>query len=345
MLQNPTTVIAGIAGAFILGILLGWIVLGWYVAPVEWVDANASDLRYDLQIDFMRMAIDSYNLRPDTGTATRRLQEYGDADLAATVLADVSGSLNEQSPEVIRVFQQLINTLGGSAVSSGGGVGTTTTTTPGVTGLGGGTDTPENSGPGLWFFVILCVLVILGGGLVALFFIRRNRGDGPRTASAISRQYSSQVEGTDFEALGESAPVAQWMTTYLISDDLFDDSFSIDSAAGEFLGECGVGIADTIGVGEPKRVTAFEVWLFDKNDIQTVTKVIMSQHVYSDDSIRDRLSAKGEPILARPGEQAVLETETLQMVARVIDMAYGSGALPEDSFFDRVTIELAVWQK
>jgi hypothetical protein len=43
-------------------------------------------------------------------------------------------------------------------------------------------------------------------------------------------------------------------------------------------GECGVGISETIGVGDPKKVTAFEVWLFDKNDIQTVTKVLMSAH-------------------------------------------------------------------
>ena len=64
---------------------------------------------------------------------------------------------------------------------------------------------------------------------------------------------------------------------------VFDDSFSIDSPAGEFLGECGVGISETIGVGEPKKVTAFEVWLFDKNDIQTVTTVLMCKNAFEDD--------------------------------------------------------------
>ena len=48
------------------------------------------------------------------------------------------------------------------------------------------------------------------------------------------------------------------MTTYMIGDDLYDDSFSIDSPSGEFLGECGVGISDTIGVGDPKKVTALK---------------------------------------------------------------------------------------
>jgi hypothetical protein len=135
------------------------------------------------------------------------------------------------------------------------------------------------------------------------------------------------------------------MASYKIGDDLFDDSFSIDSPSGEFLGECGVGISETIGVGDPKKVTAFEVWLFDKNDIQTVTKVLMSSHAFEDVTIRQRLEAKGEPVLAETGSQAILETATLRLVARIVDMSYGEGALPENSFIDSVILELAVWQK
>jgi len=144
--------------------------------------------------------------------------------------------------------------------------------------------------------------------------------------------------------MGDQAPIAQFMASYKIGDDLFDDSFSVDSASGEFLGECGVGISETIGVGDPKKVTAFEVWLFDKNDIQTVTKVMMSAHAYGDNSMRQRLAAKGEPVLIEPGTQTVLETATLRLVARVVDMNYGEGALPEKSFFDGLILELAVWQ-
>jgi hypothetical protein len=87
------------------------------------------------------------------------------------------------------------------------------------------------------------------------------------------------------------------------------------------------------------------VWLFDKNDIQTVTKVLMSNHAFNDETIRQRLAAKGEPVSANPGSQLVLETATLQLVARVVDMSYGDGPLPPDSFFDNLILELAVWQK
>jgi hypothetical protein len=135
------------------------------------------------------------------------------------------------------------------------------------------------------------------------------------------------------------------MASYKLGDDLFDDSFSIDSASGEFLGECGVGISETIGVGDHKKVTAFEVWLFDKNDIQTVTKVLMSEHAYNDPAIRQRLEAKGEPVLLEPGVETVLETQSLQLVARTTAMSYGNSEMPEDSFFEHLLLELAVWTK
>ncbi|MBT4004215.1 MAG: hypothetical protein HOF10_12985, partial [Chloroflexi bacterium] len=60
---------------------------------------------------------------------------------------------------------------------------------------------------------------------------------------------------------------------------------------------------------------------------------------------RNRLAAKGEPVLLTPGAEVTLETETLQMVVRVMDMSYGQGALPDNSFFEQVSLELSVWKK
>ena len=144
----------------------------------------------------------------------------------------------------------------------------------------------------------------------------------------------------------DTAAVAQFMTSYNLGDDLYDDTFSIDANNGEFLGECGAGISDTIGVGDPKKISAFEVWLFDKNDIQTVTKVIMSSAVYNDPTARQRLSIRGEPVLAEPGKIIRLETATLRMDVRVLDMNFGRGdTLPAASFFDRMSLELNIYQK
>jgi len=46
-----------------------------------------------------------------------------------------------------------------------------------------------------------------------------------------------------------------------------------------------------------------------------------------------------------PGAEVFLQTATLQLTARVVDMNYGQGALPQNSFFDRLTLELAIWPK
>lgn len=161
----------------------------------------------------------------------------------------------------------------------------------------------------------------------------------------VSVQRAAAEQKTDFSAAGEKPPVGQYMSTYILGDDLYDESFSIETASGEFLGECGSGISETIGVGDPKKVTATEVWLFDKNDIRTVTKVLMSRHAYNDEAIRTKLAPKGEAVLAEPGMVTTLETQTLRVQVRIIDLQYGAGALPPDSFFERITVELAAWPK
>jgi hypothetical protein len=106
-----------------------------------------------------------------------------------------------------------------------------------------------------------------------------------------------------------------------------------------------MGISEAIGVGDPKKVTAFEVWLFDKNDIRTITKVIMSEHAYHDDALRAKLAPKGEAALARPGETVVLETASLIINAHIVEIEYGTGELPPQSFFNRIVVELATWAK
>ncbi|NLE53034.1 MAG: hypothetical protein GX613_16675 [Chloroflexi bacterium] len=176
-------------------------------------------------------------------------------------------------------------------------------------------------------------------------------GTPPRITSStahverVSAQRAAVEQKTDFSAAGEKPPVGQYMSTYILGDDLYDESFSIETASGEFLGECGSGISETIGVGDPKRVTATEVWLFDKNDIRTVTKVLMSRHAYNDEALRTKLAPKGEAVLAEPGLVTTLETQTLRIQVRIIDLQYGTGALPEQSFFERITVELAAWPK
>jgi hypothetical protein len=193
--------------------------------------------------------------------------------------------------------------------------------------------------------IIFALLVVAGVGFAAFYLLRGGGRRGEITPAQHAADIARSAEKTDYVARGEAPPVAQYVTTYVSGDDLFDDSFSIDSPAGEFLGECGVGISETIGVGDPKKVTAFEVWMFDKNDIQTVTKVLMSPHAFTDPGFRSKLEAKGELLNVGAQRQVKLETQTLSMIATISDMQLGQGALPEGSYFDRITLELAIWSK
>lgn len=167
----------------------------------------------------------------------------------------------------------------------------------------------------------------------------------PNLASLFGLGNAQKQEEPEYEPMPAAKPVAQFMTTYMLGDDLYDESFTFDAPNGEFLGECGVSSSDTIGVGEPKKVSAFDIWLFDKNDIQTVTKVVMSKHAYEDGATRQRLEIRGEPIKAQEGKQFVLETATLRLEAKLVNFQYGDLPLPDDSYFQRATMELAIYRK
>jgi len=149
--------------------------------------------------------------------------------------------------------------------------------------------------------------------------------------------------------IGRAAPVApvakeplgQFVSEYVRGEADFDTSFGIESPEGEFLGECGMGITDFIGEKDAHRVSAFEIWLFDKDDTRTVSKVLVSEYAYRDPAMRAKLSAKGELVVGRPGDSVQLETASLRTVAEIVASEYGEdGDLPPGSFFSRLKVKL-----
>lgn len=337
MINRP--IVAAIAGA-IAGLVLG-LIFAWVIWPVEWTDADPSFLRADFMEDYLRMAIDSNTVRPDPALAKQRFDILGEK--GPEVLAKIQNQPAPLDPAAIKAFADTVM-LGIAPTLVAGTAEATLPAEAGAAPLPSEEEVSTGS-PLLTLLFIFCGLtLVLGIAFVAVFLLRNRLGTGVKTPAMEAIEAAKQAEWTDYGAMGEQPPIAQFMASYKIGDDLFDDSFSIDSASGEFLGECGVGISETIGVGDPKKVTAFEVWLFDKNDIQTVTKVLMSANAFNDNALRQRLAAKGEPVLLEPGTQTVLETATLRLVARVVDMNYGEGALPEKSFLESLILELAVWQ-
>ncbi len=316
--------------AIVLGVILGLtlgLLVGWVIWPVQWTDATPEVLRADLQADYLRMTIDSYNRTGDAGKAIERWNNLGESkDKVYGMVQTDPAYLN---PAEIQQFAALVQSSTGTPPQ------------PPLTPTDG---QPSETSPIVRYALIAFGLVLFA--MVGFFVFRLLRKNtGPVTPVMQGAEISRQVERTDFQSLGLAPPITQTMTTYVLGDDLYDESFSIDTGGGEFLGEYGVGVSETIGVGEPKKVAALEIWLFDKNDIKTATKVLMSEHAYNDPNIRARLEPKGELVVVKPQEQILLETATLQLLATVVDMDYGTGAMPQRSHFERVTLELAVWPR
>jgi hypothetical protein len=320
LLKNPkTTLILGV----VLGLLLG-LIIGWGIWPVQWTNGTPEVLRADLQEDHIRMSAEAYARTNDQNTALRRWDDLGSA--ASDAYLRLQANPGNMDPAVLQNYGALVQSVKGPIVP-----------------------TQQQAGSGsmsklVLYASIAVVIILLGAGGFYLYRLLR-KGPTTTTVAMQAAQASRNAEKTNFEELGLAPPITQTMTTYVLGDDLYDESFSIDTGGGEFLGEYGVGVSETIGVGEPKKVAALEVWLFDKNDIKTATKVLMSEHAYNDPNIRARLEPKGDLNVVKPGEQVLLETETLQLLATVVDLEYGMGAMPQNSYFERITLELAIWPR
>jgi hypothetical protein len=315
-----TALIIGLAA----GILIGWLGIGWGLWPVEWTDANPALLHESFRADYVKMTANLYGQSLDPDEAMQRMRDWPDGAYYTCQLANLAPAGSAEK-------QRLLNLA--LVLAPDSTCDELTAAAP-----------PPKEGRSLGNMLgLLCGAVALAMGVAGgLFFVLSRR-----SARAPARQQLPTGEPAASHAAGggRAIPLAQFPTEFNIGHDAYDDSFSIETAGGEFLGECGVGISETIGVGDPKRVTAFEVWLFDKNDIRTITKVIMSEHAYYDDALRAKLAPKGEAILARPDDTVVLETASLIVNARIVEMEYGEGEPPPQSFFNRLVVELAAWAK
>ena len=311
--------------AFILGWAIGLFVFGWGIWPVEYQGATAYDLSSEAQQHLVTTSADLYGYNKDAQMAQQSLGSWGGDTLACEMATQTTDPA--QSQKLIMVATAVNGTGCGVAEPAAQEEGGSSLST-------------------IFFLVILLILIV--GAIMVLRGRRNDMLNGDKNAvpdtvfGTIPDEGPTSGDETEFDAV----PIAKFQTTYNHGHESFDDSFSIEKSDGSFLGECGVSIAESIGSDSPKSVTAIEVWLFDKNDIRTITRVAMSEHAFYDEAMKAKLAPKGEPALAKENEIVVLETAALIINVELKGLQYGtSESLPPDSYFERVTFELSAWAK
>ncbi|MFN2108868.1 MAG: hypothetical protein ACK2UI_04345 [Anaerolineae bacterium] len=339
-----------------LGVAIG-LILGWGVFPVQWEDANPGKLRADFRSVYLAGVAEEY-LRTNDANALRESLGLGtempkvrtipwradtdvlieDLDTAVTYAEEGRYNIAERLPALRNLQQNLPNLLvmweAEEAASQ---------TTAGFLNTA------------IRVLAALLAIVLIALALWYLLIGRKQRA--AETAPVTGVVPGAPLPGAPPVGVippgmvgeePEVGPSSVKTYTYVLGDDYFDPSFSIEIGP-EFFGECGIGISETLGAGDPKKVTAFETWLFDKSDIKTVTTVLASDYALQDPDLLEKLQPKrdGDDLQQiRPGMEVTLDTTALRVKALITEVEYAQqGTLPANSFFQKVTFELRAWVK
>ncbi len=327
-------------GLVLLGVFLG-LIWAYKLAPVQFRDAEPVHLADGYKDQWIKMTAVEYAVTNDRAEAQRKIVAGG---VTPQMIQQLIAENQATDPTLAARLQALLPLAEESQAAA----------SKQAEKVSGGL---LSGALGTILFVLAVLIVGILLALVLTFYWAPPIGKwakpkptlgaapiGSAAARTEAREFA-EAQNTDFAAIGEAPPLIVRKSVYTYGNDLYDDSFSIETEAGEFLGECGSGISETVGVGEPKKVTATEVWLFDKNDITTVTKVLMSEYAYHDEALRSKLASKGEAVLATPNGVFELETQTLRLRVKIVDLKYGEGGPAPNSYFERLSVEIAAWQK
>lgn len=93
---------------FIIGLILGWLVIGWWLWPVEWINAEPQNLSVEFQKVYIGLVASDYSLTGDVGRVQQILEKWNDDELTA-LLSDmiVSAASPEERQRLILLAEAL----------------------------------------------------------------------------------------------------------------------------------------------------------------------------------------------------------------------------------------------
>jgi hypothetical protein len=345
----------------IIGILQRNVLIGPLIAVLLLVIGFAVGLGVGwMTVDFkpgttdVIAAADAYATNNDAAFAKQFLKNLSNDELARILNEQIRARTASGKPLEADRFRKLADALGVNLASPAAGpfpVSTGITTRPLIT------PTPTAPSPFdvgalvaillivLAFLLVAAIIVILG---VRILPSLRARGTARTPAAPLASTAPAVLEGERPAPAIPSPPatttpggLGRFVPSYTLGNDNYDTSYSLETARGEFLGECGMGISETIGEGKPDKVVAFDLWLFDKADVRTVTQILMSEYAFKDQTLRTKLGAKGEAILVEKGKTLRFETASLRVDAHIAELVYATNPnYPPNSHFQKVIVEI-----
>lgn len=229
----------------LVGVLFGLIVLGWWLWPVQWVDASPENLLFQYQVDYLNTVIEAYGYSGDAATAQARYFALGSN--AETALAQVVQNPGDLPPLLLAQFSEQV---------AGVPVGTL---------AGQPVEVPRTtSGLNTWIAIIVALLFIAIAAVVTYLIFRGKESEETQVeyieyeseslaqpASAEPADQEAEAAETYYELPGEEEvqtpgdtslePSDEWHPVQSDEETFESDAVSKDMDLPPFIAAAGVG--------------------------------------------------------------------------------------------------------
>jgi hypothetical protein len=141
--------------------------------------------------------------------------------------------------------------------------------------------------------------------------------------------------------------VGTFQAIYDHGDEQFEESFDLSSPDG-FLGDCGVTVAERLSVASPSPVVALLIWVFDREDLNSANKLLLSPLAfYGNKVVRDKLANQyGQHALVEAKEGTFeIKTSALRTEVDIRNLRFDALENIPGGYFQHVELTFRVYRK